>query len=176
VTIHGDVGDEALQGFVFEHYQPQSGGPFPVSSVSQLLALPNGDLWIVFRTGGICLLRNGYATIYTARDGVPAGAIWGVAQDREGTIWAAAESGLSRLEGRRWKDVGKDWNFPGKSASAIFLDREGALWVSTEDKLVFLPPGARSFHPTGIQVEAVQIRQAASGKLWMAETSSVQSH
>jgi hypothetical protein len=40
----------------FEHYEPQSGGPFPVGSVSQLLVLPNGDLWIVFRTGGICRL------------------------------------------------------------------------------------------------------------------------
>jgi len=50
-------------------------------------------------------------------------------------------------------------------------DRRRALWVSTEDKLVFLPPGARSFHPTGIPVEVVQITQAASGKLWMAEVS-----
>jgi hypothetical protein len=139
-------------------------------SVSQLLALPNGDLWIVFRTGGICLLRNGFATIYTARDGVPTGAIWGLAQDREGTIWAAAESGLSRLEGRRWKFVGKDWNFPGKSAAAIFLDHEGVLWVAAEDELVFLPPGARSFRPTRIQVGNVaQFTQAASGKLWLAQ-------
>lgn len=71
-----------------------------------------------------------------------------VAQDREGTNWAAAESGLSRLEGRRWKYLGKDWSFPGKSAHAIFLDREGALGVATEEALIFLPPGARSFHPT----------------------------
>jgi PAS domain S-box-containing protein len=170
--VGGTEGLYRFDGVIFEHYQPQSGGPFPPGSVSQLLALPNGDLWIVFRTGGICLLRNGFATIYTARDGVPAGAIWGLAQDREGTIWAAAESGLSRLEGRRWKDVGKDWNFPGKSALAIFLDREGALWVATEETLVFLPPGARSFHPSGIPVgEVTQIAQAASGKLWMAEAS-----
>jgi ligand-binding sensor domain-containing protein len=129
--LGGTEGLYRFDGVVFEHYQPQSGGPFPVSSVSQLFALPNGDLWIVFRTGGICLLRNGFATIYTARDGVPTGAIWGLAQDREGTIWAAAESGLSRLQGRRWKYVGKDWNFPGKSAAAIFLDR-GVCVVSNK--------------------------------------------
>jgi ligand-binding sensor domain-containing protein len=169
--LGGTEGLYRFDGVIFEHYQPQSGGPFPAGSVSQLLALPNGDLWIVFRTGGICRLRNGFATIYTARDGVPTGAIWGLAQDREGTIWAAAESGLSRLEGRRWKYVGKDWNFPGKSAFAIFLDCEGGLWVSTEETLVFLPPGARSFRPTGIQGEALQIAQASSGKLWMAEGS-----
>jgi len=161
-----------FDGIVFERYQPQSGGPFPVRTVGSLLALSNGDLWIGFQSGGVSLLRNGNATNYTVRDGVPNGGISGFAQDREGTIWAATDSGLARLEGNRWKDVGKDWNFPGKSAHAVFLDRQGTLWVSTEDTLVFLPPGARRFQPTGIRVgQVTQIAQAASGKLWMAETS-----
>jgi PAS domain S-box-containing protein len=161
-----------FDGVAFERYQPQSGGPFPVGTVSSLLALPNGDLWIAFQPGAISLLRNGNATHYTAREGVPYGGIWGFAQDREGTIWAAASGGLAWLEGDRWKEVGKDWNFPGKSANTIFLDRQGTLWVSTENTLVFLPPGARRFRPTGIQVgQVTKIAQAANGKLWMAETS-----
>jgi signal transduction histidine kinase/ligand-binding sensor domain-containing protein len=166
------VGLYRFDGVVFERYQPQSGGPFAVRRVSSLLALPNGDLWIGFRSGGMSLLRNGNFTHYTTRDGTPEGVVWGFAQDREGTIWAATESGLARLEGNRWKEVGKDWNFPGKSAHAIFLDRQGALWVSTEDTLVFLPSGARRFQLTGIAVgQVLQIVQAPSGKLWMAETT-----
>jgi ligand-binding sensor domain-containing protein len=161
-----------FDGVVFERFQPQSGGPFPVGTVSSLLALPNGDLWIAFMPGAISLLRNGNSTNYTTRDGVPNGGIWSFARDREGTIWAATSSGLARLEGDRWQEVGKDWNFPGKSARALFLDRQGTLWVSTEDTLVFLPPGARRFQPTGIEVGTVpRIAQAASGKLWMAEVT-----
>jgi PAS domain S-box-containing protein len=161
-----------FDGVVFERYQPQSGGPFPVRPVNSLLALPNGDLWIGFRSGGVSLLRNGNANDYTVREGVPNGAIWSFAQDREGTIWAATSNGLARLEGNRWKEVGKDWNFAGKSANTIFLDGQGTLWVSTEDTLVFLAPGARRFQPTGIRVGQVsQIAQAAGGKLWMAETT-----
>jgi ligand-binding sensor domain-containing protein len=161
-----------FDGVVFERYQPQSGGTFPARRVSSLLALSNGDLWIGFRTGGICLLRGGNATHYTTRDGVPEGTVWGFAQDREGTTWAATDSGLGRLEGNRWKKVEKDLNFPGKSANTIFLDRQGTLWVSTEDTLVFLPSGATEFQPTGIRVGQVsQIAQGASGKLWMAETT-----
>ena len=161
-----------FDGVVFESYQPQSGGPFPARNVSSLLALPNGDLWIGFRPGVISLLRNGNATNYTVREGVPNGAIWGFARNREGTIWAATSSGLERLEGNRWKTVGKDWNFPGKLADALFLDSQGTLWVATEDTLVFLPPGARRFQSTGIRVGQVpQIAQAASGKLWMAEVT-----
>jgi PAS domain S-box-containing protein len=168
-------GPDALyrfDGVVFERYHPQSGGPFPARTVSSLVALPNGDLWIGFWPGVISLLRNGSVINYTSRDGVPEGRISGFAQDREGTIWAATSRGLVRLEGSRWKIVAKDWNFSGNSANAIFLDRQGRLWVSTEDTLVFLAPGARGFQPTGIRVgEVTQIAQAANGKLWMGETS-----
>jgi hypothetical protein len=161
-----------FDGIVFERYKPQSGGPLPAGSVHSLLALANGDLWIGFRFGGMSLLRNGNATNYTTRDGAPGGVVWSFAQDREGTIWAATESGLARLEGNRWKEAGKAWDFPGKSARAIFLDAQETLWVATEDTVVFLPPGARRFQLTGIAVgQVLQIAQAPSGKLWMAETT-----
>jgi PAS domain S-box-containing protein len=161
-----------FDGVVFERYQPQSGSPLPAGTVESLLALSNGDLWIGFRAGGISLLRKGNATNYTTRDGVPGGTVWNLAHDREGTIWAATASGLARLDDSRWKEVGKDWSFPGTSARAILLDGQGTLWVSTEDTLVFLPSGAKRFQPTGIRVgQVLQITQAASGKLWMAETS-----
>jgi PAS domain S-box-containing protein len=161
-----------FDGIVFEHYQPQSGGPFPVGTVSSLLALPNGDLWIGFQPGAVSLLRNGNATNYTVRDGVPRGRISGFAQDREGTIWAATSRGLMRREGERWKMVAEDWSFPGKTANAVFLDHQGTLWVSTEDTLVILPLGSKRFQSTGVRVGLVtQFAQAANGKLWMAETS-----
>jgi ligand-binding sensor domain-containing protein len=161
-----------FDGVVFERYQPQSGGPFPAHTVSSLLALPNGDLWIGFSSGGVSLLRHGNASNYSAREGMPSGVIWSFAQDREGTIWAATNNGLLRLEGSRWKDVGKTWNFPGKSAYTVFLDGQGTLWASTGDTLVFLPMGAKRFQPTGIRAGLVaKIAQAANGRLWIAETS-----
>jgi signal transduction histidine kinase/ligand-binding sensor domain-containing protein len=161
-----------FDGVVFERYQPRSGGSFPAEAPSSLFSLPNNDLWIGFPSGRISLLRNGNATNYTTRDGVPGGEVWGFAQDGEGTIWAATRRGLARLEGDHWKKVGTDWKFPGKVANTVFLDRQGALWVATEDTLVLLPPGARRFQPTGIQVgQVTQIAQAPNGKLWMAETT-----
>ena len=161
-----------FDGVVFEHYQPRAGGPFPAESVRSLLALPNGGLWIGFRSGGVSFLRSDRATNYTTRDGVPAGVVSGIVQDREGTIWVATDSGLARLEGNHWREVGKDWNFPGGLTHTIFVDRQGTLWVSTEDTLVFLPPGANRFQPTGIRVgQVTRIAQAPNGKLWMAETT-----
>ena len=134
-------------------------------AIRALLALPDSDLWIGFQFGGISLLRNGNATNYTTSDGVPEGGICGFAQDREGTIWAASTGGLARLEGNRWREVGKDWNFPGKIAHTVFVDREGSLWVSTEDTLVFLPAGAtrRSFSGPA---DAIIFYRNSAGVIW----------
>lgn len=161
-----------FDGVVFERYEPESGGPIRARNVSSLLALPNGDLWIGFQSGGISLLRGGNLTSYTAREEAPSAMVRGFAQDREGAIWAATSSGLMRLEGNRWKEVGKDWNFQWQLPRAIFVDRQGTLWVATEDTLAYLPKGARRFKSTGIRVGLVaQIREAPNGKLWMAETT-----
>ena len=167
-----DSGLYRFDGLLFERYKPLSGGPLPADGVSKLMALPNGDLWIGFRTGGISLLRSGQLTNYTTRDGLPSALVRGLAQDRNGTIWAATSSGLMRLESNRWERVGKGWNFQWQLPRAIFIDREGTLWVSTEDTLVFLNNGARRFQPTGIRVGLVaQIGQAPNGRLWIAETT-----
>jgi signal transduction histidine kinase/ligand-binding sensor domain-containing protein len=161
-----------FDGVTFERYQP-SVGWFPASAVHSLLALPDGELLIGFEDSTISLLRNGKSTTYTVRDGVPGGGIRGFAQDGAGTIWVATASGLARFEDNRWKKVGSDWNFTGKSAHSLFVDNQGTLWVSTEDTIVFLPSGARSFRPTGLRLDSVyQIAQDSSGKLWIAQTTT----
>lgn len=161
-----------FDGVTFERFEPPSGATLPDSRVRSLLALPNGDLWIGFQSGVISVVHGGRAVNYTEGDGVPAGRVSGLAQDRNGTMWAATSNGLARLEGNRWKQVGKDWNFPGRLGSGIFVDSQGTLWVATEDTIVFLPAGARQFQTTGAHVgQVLQIAEATNGKLWMAETT-----
>lgn len=161
-----------FDGVSFERYEPRTGGPFPQLPVRFLQALPNGDLWIGFAPGAISVLRGESVTNYTVQDGVPASSVLGLVQDREGTIWASGAGGLIRLEGNRWKNVGQQWNFPGTSAQAAFVDRHATLWVATGNTLVFLPPGAKRFQPTGVRVgQVLQIAEAANGRLWIAETT-----
>jgi len=161
-----------FDGVRFESYQPRSPAPFPAGPVYALLSLPNGDLWIGFNFGAISLLRDGCATHYSAKDGIPAGRVLGLAGDRDGAIWAATSSGLARFDGRTWSRVESDWKFPGRVAHAVFVDRDGTLWVATEDTLVILRTHSRTFERTGIAVGYVaRIVQARNGRLWMAETS-----
>jgi signal transduction histidine kinase/ligand-binding sensor domain-containing protein len=161
-----------FDGVTFEHYSLEAEAKLISPNVSCLLALPDGDLWIGFATGVIGRLMDDRMTVYASQDGVPSGRVLGLAQDAAGAIWAAGTGGLARLEGNRWRLVGEEWNFPGKSAAAVFRDRQGTLWVATEDTIVSLPKGARSFQETGIHIGLVdQIAQASDGKLWMAEVT-----
>jgi len=159
-----------FDGLTFERYQTQPEPPLPASPVVSLLVRPSGDLWIGFYSGEISLLRNGHTVNYGKRDGVPRGYIDGLAQDQTGAVWAGWEYGLVRLEDNCWKEIGREWNFPGTAARALYVDRAGTLWVATENTIVFLPKGTRTFQSTGIHVGQVsQIVEAPNGKLWMSE-------
>ena len=159
-----------FDGVVFERYKPPSGNPLPGFTVTSLLALPNGDLWIGFSSGDVSRLRDGKATSYTDRDGWSVGhGLIKLVQDQEGTIWAATNAGLERFDGNRWRQAGKEWNFPALPTS-LFVDHKGTLWVSTKDTLFFLTKGSRRFEPTGIHViSPSDIAQAPNGRLWTAE-------
>lgn len=160
-----------FDGVTFEHYAPPTGPPLPPERAFSLLALPNGNLWIGFASR-ISVLSNGQARNYTTQDGVPNANIACLVRDREGTIWAGTSIGLARLEGDHWKQVGKEWNFTGKSAIALLIDSKGTLWAATESTIVFLPQGSKSFQSTSTRSGDVpQLVEAANGKLWMAETS-----
>ena len=161
-----------FDGIDFEHYQPPFGPPLPPQAVRSLLALPNGDLWVGYWDSGVSLLRNGSNRNYTPVDGLPAGRVLGMVQDRRGAIWAGTRNGLARFDGTRWRQIGVEDGFKGRTAASVYLDRNGTLWVASEETISFLPPGETQFHPTGDQVGQVsQILQSPNGTLWMAETT-----
>ena len=161
-----------FDGITFEQYKPQAGPAFLSLSVRALFALPNDDLLIGFRDGGLSWLHEGRNTNFTSADGVPPGMVDGMAEDREGRIWVATRGGLARFDHGQWKRAGEDWGYPGTAATSIYLDRKGTLWVASGGTLLYLLPGAARFEPTGITAVQVQsLVDAPDGTLWMAETS-----
>jgi len=161
-----------FDGVTFERFENPSWSAFPVLDIRSLLAVPDGSLWVGFAFGVVSVIRKANAINYTAADGVPDGRVLTLVQDRAGTIWASTTGGLARLEGNRWEEVRNDWNFPGKRTYGMFVDRQGILWVASENTIVFLPPSSRKFQPTGAHVgQVLQIAEAKNGKLWMAETT-----
>ncbi|MDS1139494.1 two-component regulator propeller domain-containing protein [Pusillimonas sp. SM2304] len=137
--------------------------------VSALQAEDDG-LWVGLRKGGVSFITEAGITNYSANDGLPRGVVYGIAKDRNDAVWIAANDGLARFDGETWQRIGSNWNFPGQHAHAVFLDRIGTLWAANEERLFYLPSGARKFIDAGIAVDRVsQITQAPDGSIWLAE-------
>ena len=161
-----------FDGVSFERYEPESGPSLPAGNVQSLMALPNGDLWVGYHSGAIARVRNGKADTWPGSVGAASGNVVCLTQDKDGTIWAGGTGGLRRFVQNRWEDIGSEWHLPGKSVRAMYVDRSGTLWASTEDTITFLPKEARVFQPTSIPVNTVySIAESPQGKLWMADVA-----
>src|SRR5262249_19635920 len=60
----GETGLTRFDGLHFVQYPGPADPPLPSSNISALLASADGGLWIGFRLGGVCFLRNGRITHY----------------------------------------------------------------------------------------------------------------
>ncbi|MEZ2417465.1 two-component regulator propeller domain-containing protein [Luteibacter sp. RCC_6_2] len=159
-----------FDGVRFERYRPRQGGDFQASSVASLYAPPSGGLWVGFRYGVASFVDGDRATHYAASSGLPTGTLYAIGGTPDGNIWAATFNGLVRLDHGRWMSVGPSMGLPGVRARNLFVDREGRLWVATEDALAWLPRDGRRFEVATREVGRVnRIAEAADGSIWVAE-------
>lgn len=155
-----------FDGFRFVRYRTPDGSRLGI--VSALLAGGDG-LWVGLRAGGVQFIGSQGTTHYAPATDLPSGVVYGFAQGQDGVLWAAANDGLARFDGRRWETVGADWHFPD-NARAVLVDREGRVWAASENGLYYLPVGAHAFVDSGLAPGWVsQMTQAGDGSIWVAE-------
>jgi len=68
-------------------------------------------------------------------DGRPLGPVYAIAQDHTGYLWIGTDAGLVRFDGSRfarWDAVGTT-PLPNAAVSALFVSRDGTLWVGFRD-------------------------------------------
>lgn len=171
--IGTQVGLFRFDGVRFTRYRAPDGRTFPSQSISALYAPPTGGLWIGYRYGNATFLAGDRPTNYTALDGgFSTGSVFGFASGPDGAVWAATFRGLQRLSGGHWTWVRDDWRFPGTQARDVFVDRDGTVWAASEDRVAYLPRGARAFETVAGRAELVSaIAQAPDGTIWVAETT-----
>ncbi|WP_057656920.1 sensor histidine kinase [Pseudoxanthomonas dokdonensis] len=159
-----------FDGIRFEAFVPPAQAAFASNNITSLYAASDGALWIGFLMGGISVLRDGHLRHYPAGPGVPADLLLAFAEDRDGTLWAAARDGFSRFDGQAWHAVGADWGYPAKRAHALLLDSRGTLWVATGETLVYLPRGDRRFIDSGQAVGPLAVlAETGDGRLWVSD-------
>ena len=110
---------------------------FGGESARALFADPSGGLWLGFVGGGVSRLENGRVQrTYTSADGLGAGDVNNIHNDREGALWVATEGGLSRIAGGRVDTLEARNGLPCDAVKWSIEDDAGALWLQTACGLV----------------------------------------
>ncbi len=164
---------------------------------STLAADPSrGGLWLGFHLGGVAYFADGrLRASYAAADGLGDGRVNQLHFDRDGTLWAATDGGLSRLKDGRVATLTGKSGLPCDTVHWAMEDDGRSLWLYTACGLVRVarpelnawtaavdagkdaPPriqvtvfdssdGVR-FLPSGIHYSP-QVTKSADGKLWFA--------
>lgn len=136
-----------------------------------LLAARDGTLWIGFRDGGIAVYRDG---VLRADPSVPRtnDYVSGLAQTRDGTIWATFfgyDQPLMRRAGGRWEHIGSDWGLPAAVAGNMVAAQDGSLWLLANNEIFRLRPGQRRFERVGSHGHGTAISEDPAGRIWISD-------
>ena len=89
-----------------------------------------GGLWLGFSEGGLAYFRDGQIRAsYAPSAGLGGGAVSGLLFDRDGTLWAATASGLSRLKNGRIDTLSSSNGLPCETVHSVIEYDDGSLWL-----------------------------------------------
>jgi diguanylate cyclase (GGDEF)-like protein len=99
--------------------------------VQSLVAARDGTLWVGLRDGSVWRVRNeqlGESLSLPGSGGV--GALW---SDDDGTLWVGRKDALVRVSPGSVRSFTGREGLPGRSVQDLHRDRDGSLWVGTEN-------------------------------------------
>ena len=118
-----------------------------------------------------------YFTHFTTDDGLAFNSVTSIAQDSNGFIWFATEDGLSRYDGRSFRnfskeDLGLDTDF----ITQLCADGNGNLWIGSNNGASrydfisdsFIPLDAVSDKGTALRGKVTHICIDDGGRVWMS--------
>jgi len=154
-----------------------------------------GGLWIGFWDGGVAYFKDGQVRAsYGVGDGLGEGRVANLQLDRDGTLWAATEGGLSRVKNGRGVTLASGNGLPCDAVNWAMEDDAHAFWLYMPCGLVhvarpeldaWVTDSKRKIQVTvfdssdGVRTRALaagyspQAVKAADGKLWFATGDGV---
>jgi signal transduction histidine kinase/ligand-binding sensor domain-containing protein len=146
-----------FDGVRFAHWRPKTGYTTLLGVVRTLCAARDGSLWVGTASGLVGHIRGDDLAI------APVGAqVEAILEDRDGTVWVAAENSLSRFRATTQGQIGSAIPLPGTFLSGPLQDRNGSIWFTTNSRVLRLDHG----NPQGPPLEI------AKGKFWLSEDAN----
>jgi signal transduction histidine kinase/CheY-like chemotaxis protein/ligand-binding sensor domain-containing protein len=141
------------------------------STVSCLLAAPDGSLWIGTANHGLLRYRHGaFESVVTP--GLPSAGVRALLLDSRGALWIGADGGLARLEGGRGVTVFKGaWE---SNMHALLEYPAGTVWAGANNGLHRYEGGVERVFTTrdGLPDNSIWgLAPAGAGELWVGTRS-----
>lgn len=139
-----------------------------------LLVARNGDVWTNFsRTGQFGIYRNGALRLIPSPEYRPGDQMLWMVETADGAIWSLVgdvDRGPLRYHHGRWRRFGARDGLPRDDApTAMLVARDGALWVSYNQSVMRLAPGAARFERARATPGAEgRISQDPAGRIWLS--------
>jgi len=154
-----------------------------------------GGLWLGFFQGGVAYFKDGQVRAsYAASDGLGEGRVTGLQLERDGTLWAATEGGLSRVNNGHVTTLTSKNGLPCDTVHWSMEDNEHSVWLYTACGLVriarpeldaWAADPKRTIQVTvfdssdGVRIHATnsgyspRVAKTADGKLWFTPFDGV---
>jgi len=102
---------------------------------SAMALLPDpvhGGLWLGFWQGGLAYFKDGQVGVsYAVEDGLGKGSVFDLQLDRDGTLWAATQGGLSRVKNGRVATLTSRNGLPCDAVNGVMEDDDRSFWLCT---------------------------------------------
>jgi len=158
--------DEATNGAILNH------------DVDAVLPSRFGGMWFTTKRRTLVLWRNKRVVPFSDRrctQGRKPGGMW---EDRDGSLWIDASSGLARLHHGICEPLGPETGYPGGFTRGILLDSSGTLWAKTSsNELIYHPAGSSAFLRDAVGDGPVTytsyIHEAPDKSIWISDTKGL---
>lgn len=104
----------------------------PMDGVFSVLAARDGAMWIGIYRGKVFRYKDGALTAYSAQEGMRAGSVRALLEDRQGAVWVGGFGGLSRIQGGQVTHYSRREGLSSEQVWALAEDRAGTLYVGTQ--------------------------------------------
>lgn len=91
----------------------------------------DGSVWIGTRGTGAYQLINDQVTHFSFIDGLISDVVTSFAEPNDGILWIGTDKGLSRWDGKGFRNFDTSDGLPSKNISELFADEDGSLWIAT---------------------------------------------
>lgn len=100
----------------------------------------HGALWIgAVAESGLLHIHQGVTDLFTPADGVfgdlSGGAVAGLLEDREGSVWVATADGVDRFRDFAVTTISRQQGLSGDSMSSILAAKDGSMWLGESNGL-----------------------------------------